>query len=168
MLCKIFRYTNPVRVLNLLFTSAVICLAPLFVFSCQERTRETTVPIGTKVTEERSSAQAPAEHAWSIELREEEYKTVRHPEKRFYADIWSTGLQVHFKTALGHFGTYEFAHEKFPVGVPAFLSCPGSPDLLPLRVVRLNEGEVNYCYKIEWLAKSPATSDGASIVVRYR
>jgi len=159
MLSKILRHANPVRVRNLLFTSAVICLA-LFVSAFAQAPAEHG--------QRQRFAQDPPKHAWIVELREEEYKTVRHPEKRFYADIWSTGLQVHFKTALGHFGTYEFAHEKFPVGETAFLSCPGSPDLLPLRVVRLNDSEVNYCYKIEWLAKSPATSDGASIVVRYR
>ena len=133
------RHANRVSVRNLFFV--VIYLA-IFVLAC---------------------SQNPDKEAWSIELREVEHKTAKHPEKKYYAQIWPDGLQVSFNTAQGHFGSYTFPSEEFPVGEPVFLSCPGSPDLLPMRVVRLNEAND---YKIEWLAKSPATSDGAGKVVR--
>jgi hypothetical protein len=133
----------------MLFTSAMICLA-IFVTAC---------------------AQDPAEHAWSIELREAEHKTVQHPEKKYFATIWPDGLQVSFHTEQGHFGSYTFPTKEFPLGEPVFLLCPGSPDLLPMRVVLIkgdkNDSNEYHDYKIEWLAKSPATSDGAKVARSY-
>ncbi len=149
MLCKMLRHANPISLRNLFCTSVVVCLA-IFVTACSR---------------DPANSQNPAEDAWSVELREAEYKTVRHPEKRYYASIEPDGLQVSFNTAQGHFGSYTFPVREFPLGEPVFLLCPGSPDLLPMRVVRLN-GEANQRYKIEWLAESPATSDGARKVVR--
>lgn len=140
MLCKMLRHANPVNVRNLFF--AMVFLA-IFVLACSRDSDK---------------------HPWSVELREAEHKTVRHPDKRYYATIWPDGIQVSFDTAQGHFGSYTFPHKEFPSGEPMCLSCPGSPDLLPMRVVRLN-GEANHKYKIEWLAKSPTTSDGACKVV---
>jgi hypothetical protein len=141
MLCKMLSHANAVGLRNLFLTSAVMCLA-MFVPACTK---------------------APATNASGIELREVEHKTIKHPVKDYFANIWPYGLQVSFNTAQGHFGTYEFPHNEFPLGEPTFLSCPGSPDFLPMRVVRLNEAND---YKIEWLAKSPATSEGARKVVR--
>jgi len=133
----------PVKLRNLLFTSAVIGLA-IFMPAC---------------------FRGPAQQAWTVELQEGEYQTVRHPEKRYFATIWPDGLQVSFPAVQGHFGSYTFQQEKFPVGEPMFLSCPGSPDLLPMRVVRLDSIEADQRYRIEWLAESPAASDGAGRVV---
>ena len=148
MIREMLRHVNPVSLRNLFFTSIVICLA-IFVLAC---------------------AQDPAQHAWSIELREAEYKTVQHPEKKYFAKIWPDGLQVSFHTAQGHFGSYTFPHKEFPLGEPVFLSCPGSPELLPVRVVLIKGDNKNlndyHDYKIEWLAESPVTSDGARKVVR--
>jgi hypothetical protein len=137
MLCKMLRHTNPVSLRNLFFTSVVIAI---FVLAC---------------------SQNPIRDGWSIELREVEHKGVKHPEKHYFASILPGGLRVSFDTTQGHFGIYEFPHKEFPLGETAFLLCPGSPDFLPMRVVRLNEAND---YKIEWLAKSPATSDGRKVV----
>ena len=151
MFCKMLRHANPAMVRNVLFTSAMICLA-ILVPACAQG----------------PAKQDPAEHARSIELREAEYKTVQHPEKKYSAKILPDGLQVSFHTAQGHFGSYTFPHKEFPLGEPVFLLCPGSPDLLPMRVVLIkgdnNDDNEYHDYKIEWLAKSPATSDGAKVV----
>jgi hypothetical protein len=106
----------------------------------------------------------------SVELREAEHKTVQHPEKKYFASIWPDGLQVSFHTAQGHFGSYTFPHKEFQLGEPAFLSCPGSPDLLPMRAVLIKGSKDSndyHDYRIEWLDKSPATSDGTRIVRSY-
>lgn len=151
MFCKMLRHANPVMVRNVLFTSAMICLA-IFVPACAQG----------------PAKQNPAEHAWSIELREAEYKTVEHPEKKYSATILPDGLRVSFHTAQGHFGSYTFPAKEFPPGEPVFLLCPGSPDLLPMRVVLIkgdnNDSNAYHDYKIEWLAESPATSGGARVV----
>ena len=152
MLCKIFRHANAVSLGNPFCTSVVICLA-IFVTACSRGP---------------ANSQNPAEHTWSVELREAEYKTAMHPEKQYFATILPEGPVVSFNTAQGHFGRYTFPREEFPLGEPAFLSCGGSPDLLPMRVVRLNDSEVNQKYKIEWLAKPPATSDGVRVVSAVR
>lgn len=141
MLCNIIRPANTVSVCNLFFV--VVCLA-VFVLAC---------------------SQNPANNAWSIELREAEHKTAKHPEKKYFASIWPDGLQVSFHATQGHFGSYTFPHDAFPLRGRTFLSCPGSPELLPMRVVRLNGAND---YKIEWLAESPVTSDGADKIVRSR
>ena len=148
MLCKMFRHANAVSLGNLVCTSVVVCLA-IFVTACSR---------------DPANSQNPAEDPWSVELREAEYKTAMHPEKRYFATILPEGVVVRFPTAQGNFGSYTFLREEFPLGEPAFLSCPGSPDLLPMRVVRLNDSEVNQKYKIEWLAEPPATSDGVRVV----
>lgn len=140
MLCKMFRHANAVSLGNLFF--ALVFLA-IFVLACSRDSDK---------------------HPWSVELREAEHKTAKHPEKKYYTTIWPDGLQVSFHTIQGHFGSYTFPREEFPLGELAFLSCPGSPDLLPMRVVRLNDSEVNQKYKIEWLAKPPATSGGVRVV----
>jgi hypothetical protein len=154
MFCKMLTSTSPLTVRNELFTSAMICLAIL-------------VP---------ACALGPAnpgrtEQAWTIELREAEHKTVQHPEKKYFATIWPDGLQVSFHTAQGHFGSYTFPTKEFPLGEPVFLSCPGSPDLLPMRVALIkgdkNDSNEYHDYKIEWLANSPASPDGAKIVRSY-
>ena len=141
------RHANRVSVQNLFFV--VICLT-LFVLACSKET---------------------AKNDWSVELREAEYKTVQHPEKKYFATIWPDGLQVSFNTAQGHFGSYTFPHKAFPLGEPAFLSCPGSPDLLPMRVILIkganNDLNDYHDYKVEWLDKPPPTSDGAKVVRSY-
>ena len=155
MLCKMLRHANPVSLGNRFFTSVVICLA-IFVPACTQDSAK--------------HAQGPAEDARSVELREAEHKTVQHPEKKYFATIWPDGLQVSFHTAQGHFGSYTFPHKEFPLGEPVFLLCPGSPELLPMRValIKGDKNDLNdyHDYKIEWLAESPATSDGARKVVR--
>ena len=155
MFCPILRHANPVVVRNLLFTSAIICLA-IFLPACSQRPADPA---------------DPAKHAWSIELREAEYKTAAHPEKKYSAIILPDGLRVSFNTAQGHFGRYVFSHKEFPPGEPVFLLCPGSPDLLPMRVVLIkgdnNDANDYHDYKIEWLAESPATSGGAKVVRSY-
>lgn len=147
-------HRNAVMLRNVLFTSAVIWLA-IFVPAC--------APGPSKLDR--------SEQAWSIELREAEYKTVQHPEKKYFATILPDGLQVSFHTAQGHFGSYTFPTREFPLGEPVFLLCPGSPDLLPMRVVLIkgdnNDSNEYHDYKIEWLAKSPATSDGSKVIHSY-
>lgn len=128
---------------NLFFALAVIAI---FVLAC-------------------SKDRNTAKNDWIVILREDEHKGAKHPEKRYYANIWPGGLQVSFYTTQGHFGDYEFPHEEFPLGESACLLSPGSPEILPMRVVRLNK--VND-YKIEWLDKSPSPSDGTCKVVRSR
>ena len=150
MICQIFRYTNTVRVRNLLFIPIAIYLV-IFMSAC--------LPFA-----ERSSG------GWSVELREAEHKSVQHSEKKYYASIMPDGIQVSFHTAQGHFGSYTFPHRDFTPGEPTFLLCSGSPELLPMRVVLIkgasNDLNEYHDYKIEWLDKSPATSGGASKVVR--
>ena len=147
-------HRNAVMLRNVLFTSAVIWLA-IFVPAC--------APGPSNLDR--------SEQAWSIELREAEYKTVQHPEKKYFATILPDGLQVSFHTAQGHFGSYTFPTREFPLGEPVFLLCPGSPDLLPMRVVLIkgdnNDSNEYHDYKIEWLAKSPATSDGSKVIHSY-
>ena len=154
MLGKMPNQANPVMVRNVLLASAVVCLA-IFLSACS---------LGT-------SKQDRGESGWSIELREAEHKTVQHPEKKYFATIWPDGLQVSFHTAQGHFGSYTFPTKEFPLGEPVFLSCPGSPDLLPMRVALIkgdkNDSNDYHDYKIEWLPNSPATSDGAKVVRSY-
>ena len=155
MLCKMLRLVNPVCLQNLLFTSVVICPA-IFVPACTQDSAK--------------HARGPIEGSRSVELREAEYKTAQHPEKKYFATILPDGLRVSFHTAQGHFGSYTFPHKEFPPGEPVFLLCPGSPDLLPLRValIKGDNDDLNdyHDYKIEWLAESPATSEGARKVVR--
>ena len=154
MFCRFLRHANPVMVRNVLFTSAMICLA-VFVSACARG----------------PAKQDRAETGWIVELREAEHKTVQHPEKKYYATIWPDGLQVSFHTAQGHFGSYTFPTREFPLGEPVFLLCPGSPDLLPMRVVLIkgdnNDSNEYHDYKIEWLDKSPTALDGAKIVRSY-
>lgn len=149
MFCEMFRNANAVSLRKLFFTPAVICLG-IFILACPQNA---------------------AKQGWSVELREAEYKAVQHPEKKYYANIQPDGLQVSFHTAQGHFGSYTFPHKAFPQGEPAFLSCPGSPDLLPMRVVLIkganDDLNVYHDYKIEWLDKSPEASDKAHIVRSY-
>jgi hypothetical protein len=161
MLCKMLRHANPVSLRNLFFTSVVICLA-IFVPACSQ---DPAKDAGS--SEPREGEHKTVKDAGSIELREGEYKTAKHPEKDYFAKIWPSGLQVLFNTAQGHFGQYDFPHEEFPLGESTSLLCPGSPQLLPMRVVRLN-GEAEHKYKIEWLAESPGTSDGGRKIVRSR
>jgi hypothetical protein len=147
MLCKVLRHANTISVRNLFFTLAVIAI---FVIACSKDT---------------------AKQGWSIELREAEHKTVQHPEKKYFATILPDGLQVSFHTTQGHFGSYTFPHKAFLLGEPTFLLCPGSPDLLPMRVVFIkganNDLNDYHDYKIEWLDKSPASSDGRKVVRSY-
>lgn len=145
---------NAVMLRNVLFTSAVIWLG-IFVPACAPG----------------SPKHDRSEQAWGIELREAEHKTVQHPEKKYFATILPDGLQVSFHTAQGHFGSYTFPTREFRLGEPVFLLCPGSPDLLPMRVVLIkgdnNDSNEYHDFKIEWLARSPATSDGSKVVHSY-
>ena len=154
MFCKMLTSAIPVMVRNAVFTSAMISLA-ILVPACA---------LGP-------AKQDRAESGWTIELREGEHKTVRHPDKKYFAMIWPDGLQVSFHTAQGHFGSYTFPVKEFPLGEPVFLLCPGSPDLLPMRVVLIkgdsNDSNAYHDYKIEWLDKSPATSAGTKVVRSY-
>jgi hypothetical protein len=147
MICKMFRHTNPVSLRNLFFTSAVMAI---FLLACTKGT---------------------SKQDWSVKMREAEHKTVQHPEKKYFAKIWPDGLQVSFHTAQGHFGSYTFPHKEFLLGEPAFLLCPGSPDLLPVRVVLINGANndlnVYHDYEIEWLDKSPATAGETRVVRSY-
>ncbi|HKO42713.1 MAG TPA: hypothetical protein VJU84_05460 [Pyrinomonadaceae bacterium] len=154
MFCKILRHANPVMVRNVLFTSAMLCQA-IIVSGCAQG----------------PAKQNRAEPGWIIEVLEAEHKTVQHPEKKYYATIQPDGLQVSFHTAQGHFGSYTFPARDFPLGEPVFLLCPGSPDLLPMRVVLIkgdsNDSNDYHDYMIEWLDKPPATPDGAKVVRSY-
>jgi hypothetical protein len=162
MTCNLRGCPQPSATPNRILASLAVCL-PLLFSACTQDAPE-RVPRGAE-------AAAPAEQpegaaaGGPVELVEAEYKTVRHPDKRFYATIQPDGLQVSFMTVMGNFGSYTFPMERFVVGQPAYLSCPGSPDLLPLRVVRL-QGDANQRYRIEWLPESPVATDGASSVVR--
>jgi len=153
MICQMFKYADTVRIRNLLFALVAIYLV-IFVSACL-----------------RFEKHSGTEHAWSVELREAEHKTVQHPEKKYSAKILPDGLQVSFHTAQGHFGSYTFPHKEFSLGEPMFLLCPGSPDLLPMRValIKGSNNDLNdyHDYKIEWLDKSPATSGGTRIVRSY-
>jgi hypothetical protein len=159
MLSMILRNANPVRVRNMLFTSAVICLA-LFVSACAQAPAEHG--------QRERFTQDPPKHAWRIELIYTEHKTVKHPKKKVYATIWPDGLQVSFTPKDGGFGSYMWEHEQFPVREPVFLSCKASLDLLPMRVVRLKEVGDYVDYEIEWLAEPPTNSDGERKVARCR
>ena len=154
MFCKMLTSASALMVRNELFTSAMICLA-LLVPACAPR----------------PAKQDRAEPGWIIEVREAQHKTVQHPEKKYYATIQPDGLQVSFHTAQGHFGSYTFPTREFPLGEPVFLLCPGSPDLLPMRVVLIkgnnNDSNEYHDYKIEWLDKPPAKPDGAKVVRSY-
>jgi hypothetical protein len=146
---------NSIR--KLFFISVVICLG-LFNLGC---------PL-TPISQDSSN---PNSQGSIIELREAEHKAAQHPEKKYYANVQPDGLQVSFHTAQGHFGSYTFPHKAFTQGEPSFLSCPGSPDLLPMRVALVrgasNDLNVYHDYRIEWLDNSPATSGGARIVRSY-
>jgi hypothetical protein len=166
MLCKMLRQANPVRFRNLPFTSAVICLA-LFMSACAQATTDTSSG-ATREPSRANRSQSGETHAWSIELRYAEHKTVKHPEKKIYATIWPDGIQVTFTTADGRFTPYTWEHEQFPVREPVFLSCHASLDLLPMRVARLKEVGDYVDYEIEWLAELPTKSDGARKVARCR
>ncbi|MEK6284009.1 MAG: hypothetical protein AABN95_26975 [Acidobacteriota bacterium] len=160
MICQTFKYANTVRIRNLLFASVAIYLG-IFVSACLRLGEHSPA-------KDKHSA---TEHAWSVELREAEYKTVQHPKKKYFATILPDGLRVSFHTAQGHFGSYTFPVKSFPLGEPTFLLCPGSPELLPMRVVLIkganNDLNDYHDYKIEWLDKSPATSGGTLIVRSY-
>lgn len=147
MICRMLKYANTVRIQNLLIALTAIYLV-IFMSACLRLGKDSS----------------------SIELREAEHKTAQHPEKKYYASIQPDGIQVSFHTEQGHFGSYTFPHKAFTTGEPAYLLCPGSPELLPMRVVLIrganNDLNVYHDYKIEWLDKSPRTSGGATKVVQ--
>ena len=96
----------------------------------------------------------------SIVLREAEYKTVKHPTKKYYAKTWPDGLGVSFKNSYGNFADYTFPTEGFVLNEETYLLSRGSPDLLPMRVVRIAEND----YRIEWLPSSPARGTNMKVV----
>jgi hypothetical protein len=142
---------NTENLLNLFITLAVIAI---FLLAC---------------TSKQDGSVDTSKLEWSVELREIEHKTIKHPDKKIYAQIQFDGLQVSFPSDQGHFPSYTFAHNEFQLGEPVFLSSPGSKDLLPMRVVLIKRSEdpTDYhVYKIEWLEKTPATASGTRII-RY-
>ena len=160
MICKMFRNANPVCLRKLFFTSAVICLG-IFILACSQNSAKQG-GINEAVDDEQGRI---------IEVVDAEHKTVKHPDKKYYVTIQADGLQVSFHTAQGHYGYYTFPHKAFTQGEPAFLLCPGSPDLLPMRAVLIrganNDLNAYHDYRIEWLDESPAASGGAHIVRSY-
>ena len=152
MICRMSAQRNTVNLLNLLFTLTVMAI---FLLSCTS-TRD-------------GGIDTSGQDDWSVELREDEHKTIKHPDKKVYVQIQFDGLQVSFPSDQGHFPSYTFEHDKFQIGEPVFLSCPGSKDLLPMRVElvkRSNDPKDYHVYKIEWLENAPATSSGTRII-RY-
>jgi hypothetical protein len=110
-----------------------------------------------------AAAQAAASKSkWSTVLREAEHKTVQHPTKNFFANIWPGGLQVSFTNSFGNFATYEFPSASFPADETVHLGSPGSPDLLPLRVGRIAAND----YRLEWLPDPPPPAAAGVRVVR--
>ncbi len=97
------------------------------------------------------NAQAPAGAALAATLLYAEHKTLQHPTKNVYVNIWPNGPQVTFHNLYGNMATYEFPSEAFPLHEPCLLLSPGSPDFLPLRVVRIGPND----YRIEWLEAAP-------------
>lgn len=152
MICRMAGQGNRVNLLNLFFTLAVMAI---FLLAC--------------TSEQDGRFDTSGQDDWSVELREDEHKTVKHPDKKNYATILSNGLQVSFQGDQVHFPSYTFAHKEFQLDEPVFLSCPGSEDLLPMRVElikRSKDAKDYHVYKIEWLDKAPARSSGTRII-RY-
>jgi hypothetical protein len=152
MICGMPGQFNTGNLLNLFFTLTVMAI---FLLGCTFK--------------QDGSVDTSKSGEWSVELREEEHKTIKHPNKKTYATIQTDGLQVSFQSDEVHFPSYTFAHKEFHLGEPVFLSSPGSKDLLPMRVVLIKRSEDPkdyHVYRIEWLDKAPATSDGTRII-RY-
>jgi hypothetical protein len=98
-----------------------------------------------------SAAEASQQHKWTVDLIEAEYKTVKHPEKEFFAIAMPWGLRMRFTNKFGDFATYDFPKQQFPRNEPVYLLSKGLPDLLPVKVTLITVDD----YRIEWLADSP-------------
>ena len=163
MFCKLLERAAPAGRRSLRLPLAVFCLA-ISLSGCTPDSAAPAQDPANVAQEPAQGSQGNSQHARIAELREEEHRTVKHPDRDFYAGTWPDGFRVSFETAQGHFGDYSFPKGAFPIGEPVFLLPPGSPDLLPLRVVRL-PGEADQRYRVEWLDGPPAP-DGATTVVR--
>jgi hypothetical protein len=106
------------------------------------------------------AASKPAESKWTVVLIEAEYKTVKHPEKDYFAVALPDGLRMSFMTPAGHFGRYAFPTEQFPLNESVYLLSKGSPDLLPVKVTRINATD----YRLEWLPASPSQAGAVKVV----
>jgi hypothetical protein len=98
-----------------------------------------------------SAAATSQQHKWTVDLIEAEYKTVKHPEKEYFAIAMPWGLRMRFTNKFGDFATYDFPKPQFPRNEPVYLLSKGLPDLLPVKVTLITVDD----YRIEWLADSP-------------
>ena len=107
-----------------------------------------------------ASAGTSQEPKWAVVLIEAEFKTAKHPEKEYYAIALPDGLRLSFTNAYGNFARYAFPTEQFPLNQSVYLLSKGLPDLLPVKVTRINATD----YRIEWLKASPADAAGLKVV----
>ena len=148
---------NTVNLLNLFLTLAVMAI---FLLGCNFKQDRSV---------ERREAEQPDR---IVEVREAEHKAARSPNKKYTASILPDGLQVSFHTTQGHLGFYTFPHKEFRQGEPVFLLSPGSPELLPMRVLLIkgapNDLNEFHDYRIEWLDQPPANAGGTRVVRSFQ
>ena len=114
MICGMPGQFNTGNLLNLFFTLTVMAI---FLLGCTFK--------------QDGSVDTSKSGEWSVELREEEHKTIKHPNKKTYATIQTDGLQVSFQSDEVHFPSYTFAHKEFHLGEPVFLSSPAQRTSCP-------------------------------------